>query len=331
MTGQISGLSLELVAVVVAASMLVGAVDILRQPGWAWKQAGEPQIAYLILDLLLPLIGVGMYVFRARPKVVAEVAAGAGPEPAPAPPAKPAQRQTELDQPRTEPAQPRSQPAQPEKRAKVSAAIGTDPFTSFREVAANDYATDPGTAGDDPSPEKPEQFTISSTFFSTGASSRSLRHPVALARAYRPRQRTSLSEDLPDQTTAVEPEQAHVGELEPDQAHVGELDPEPVDEAAPVGAVEPEPVGAVEPEPERAVEPEPVGAVEPEPVGAVEPEPVGAVEPEPVAVIAQYAPTVPSGWKVDPTGRHQFRYWDGFHWTENVADDGEESLDAVSA
>jgi len=25
-------------------------------------------------------------------------------------------------------------------------------------------------------------------------------------------------------------------------------------------------------------------------------------------------------WKADPTGRHEFRYWDGEHWTENVAD-----------
>ena len=42
-------------------------------------------------------------------------------------------------------------------------------------------------------------------------------------------------------------------------------------------------------------------------------------------------PTVPAGWKADPTGRHQFRYWDGFHWTENVADAGEQSRDAVAS
>ncbi len=43
------------------------------------------------------------------------------------------------------------------------------------------------------------------------------------------------------------------------------------------------------------------------------------------------APSVPAGWKADPTGRHQFRYWDGFQWTENVADAGEQSRDSVSA
>jgi hypothetical protein len=43
------------------------------------------------------------------------------------------------------------------------------------------------------------------------------------------------------------------------------------------------------------------------------------------------APTVPAGWKADPTGRHQFRYWDGFHWTENVADAGSQSKDSVTS
>ena len=42
-------------------------------------------------------------------------------------------------------------------------------------------------------------------------------------------------------------------------------------------------------------------------------------------------PVVPAGWKNDPTERHQFRYWDGFHWTENVADAGNQSRDPVSS
>ena len=50
-----------------------------------------------------------------------------------------------------------------------------------------------------------------------------------------------------------------------------------------------------------------------------------------LAVAEEARPTVPAGWKADPTGRHQFRYWDGFQWTENVADAGEQSRDAVSA
>ena len=44
----------------------------------------------------------------------------------------------------------------------------------------------------------------------------------------------------------------------------------------------------------------------------------------------QETPTIPAGWKADPAGRHQYRYWDGFHWTENVADAGQQSRDSVS-
>lgn len=42
-------------------------------------------------------------------------------------------------------------------------------------------------------------------------------------------------------------------------------------------------------------------------------------------------PAVPAGWKADPTGRHQFRYWNGDHWTENVADAGVQERDVVCA
>ena len=35
------------------------------------------------------------------------------------------------------------------------------------------------------------------------------------------------------------------------------------------------------------------------------------------------------GWYPDPSMRHQARYWDGFKWTERVADDGTEGNDPV--
>jgi hypothetical protein len=38
------------------------------------------------------------------------------------------------------------------------------------------------------------------------------------------------------------------------------------------------------------------------------------------SVEADEVPTAPAGWKTDPSGRHQIRYWDGSHWTEHVAD-----------
>ena len=37
-----------------------------------------------------------------------------------------------------------------------------------------------------------------------------------------------------------------------------------------------------------------------------------------------------SSWEPDPTGRHQYRWWDGERWTEQVADDGIQTVDPVS-
>ena len=34
-------------------------------------------------------------------------------------------------------------------------------------------------------------------------------------------------------------------------------------------------------------------------------------------------------WYKDPSGRHQFRYWDGASWTDHVGDDGKSSLDPL--
>ena len=36
-----------------------------------------------------------------------------------------------------------------------------------------------------------------------------------------------------------------------------------------------------------------------------------------------------SGWKPDPTKRHQHRYWDGAAWTEHVATEGTQAVDPV--
>jgi hypothetical protein len=37
----------------------------------------------------------------------------------------------------------------------------------------------------------------------------------------------------------------------------------------------------------------------------------------------------PAGWRSDPSGRHELRYWDGTDWTESVSDGGVQSRDAV--
>ncbi|MFM8303675.1 MAG: DUF2510 domain-containing protein [Actinomycetota bacterium] len=40
-------------------------------------------------------------------------------------------------------------------------------------------------------------------------------------------------------------------------------------------------------------------------------------------------PARPPGWHADPTGRHQFREWDGARWTEHVSDRGRVGVDPI--
>lgn len=35
------------------------------------------------------------------------------------------------------------------------------------------------------------------------------------------------------------------------------------------------------------------------------------------------------GWHPDPTGRHQYREWDGRSWTKHVSDYGRASVDPI--
>jgi hypothetical protein len=211
MNGQIAGpsvFSLELVALIVGVSMIVGAVDLFRQPGWAWKRAEESKIAYLILVVLVPVVGVSLYVFKGRPKVAALSAAGRA---ASLPFERFGEEATKQHRDERWPV------------GGIAAPLGFDAFSG-----ANDLR---GTPPVEVTSESP--LEVSGTFFSSGGATTRIR-------TYRPKQRTSL----------------------------------PVAEDA--------------------------------------------------------VPTVPAGWKADPTGRHQFRYWDGFHWTENVADAGAQTRDAVT-
>lgn len=38
-----------------------------------------------------------------------------------------------------------------------------------------------------------------------------------------------------------------------------------------------------------------------------------------------------SSWEPDPTGRHQYRWFDGEEWTDQVADDGVQSVDPITS
>jgi hypothetical protein len=35
------------------------------------------------------------------------------------------------------------------------------------------------------------------------------------------------------------------------------------------------------------------------------------------------------GWHPDPTARHDYRYWDGWEWTDDVADGGVTAYDPL--
>jgi hypothetical protein len=37
-----------------------------------------------------------------------------------------------------------------------------------------------------------------------------------------------------------------------------------------------------------------------------------------------------AGWNPDPTGRHEYRYWDGSTWTDDVSDSGVTSVDPIA-
>lgn len=230
MTAQIAApnmFSLELVIGIVAVATLAGATDLLRQPGWAWKRAEESKVAYLVLVLLLPLVGLGMYLFGVRPKVATIASAG---------------RAASLPFERFGDDAVQNQRAERRRPKPIAAPATLGSFGELRAVAADEVADDLPIGG------------VAGAFFSTGGmATTAIRPPMGQSRAYRPYQRTSLEDTA----------------------------------AARV----------------------------------------------PAAVAAAPVPTasVPPGWKADPTGRHQFRYWDGSHWTENVADSGVQARDTVLA
>jgi Protein of unknown function (DUF2510)/Phospholipase_D-nuclease N-terminal len=240
MTGQIAGpssFSLELVAFIIGVSMIVGAVDVIRQPGWAWKRAEESKVAYLVLVLLLPLVGLAMYVFSARPKVATIAASG---------------RAASLPFERFgEDADHKQREEQREENRPFGTVATPVGLGSFGAPTVSEGQVLVATAPLDHA----GSMEVSSTFFSTGGTATRIRPPIGLARSYRPRQRTSLAD-----TDEVRPTEAEVR-----------------------------------------------------------------------ASVPEAQPTVPAGWKADPTGRHQFRYWDGFQWTENVADAGEQTRDPVAS
>jgi hypothetical protein len=49
----------------------------------------------------------------------------------------------------------------------------------------------------------------------------------------------------------------------------------------------------------------------------------------PAAVAAPVSTLPPACWAADPSGRHQYRWWDGSTWTTNVYDNGVNGQDPL--
>ena len=307
-----SMLPLELAVVAIGLSMILGVADVARLPNWAWRKAEEPKIAYLALVALLPVVGLGMYLVRARPKVKAVAVAGRAaslpferfgdgappmdeeqvaeaPEPiqlvAMKPVLSPALSSPALTSVPSSPA-PTTEPAAP---ASPAPAADVEPAAASRELESVVLGSD--------------------TFFS------SRKHAPAPAPAPTP--------------SPVEPELPSVAAVAPQR------------EPAMAGAVAaPATITVMEVEPE-------VTSPKPSPATEAASAPATVTEKKTLRLPASlaskhYTPRqrsslseerltqpVPAGWKADPTGRHQFRYWNGRQWTENVADAGVQDRDSV--
>lgn len=289
MTGQITSpsmVSLELVALVVGASMLLGAVDVIRQPGWAWQRAEESKPAYFILVLLIPIIGLGVYAFSARPKLVALAAAG---------------REGALPSEDLE-----GQEVAGEAHGAVDLhEVPVDAVIFVDQPAAH---VDPEILVDQP------EVTVD-----------------------QPAAHVDQPQVLVDQPAAMAPAPFGFDTLGREAGILGQA--EAHDNHPPV----PEPAPPAPPAP-----PVPVGPVEisgtffsnegdstrtghrPH-LTLTRTRTYRPKQRTSLGVPDDETPVVPAGWKNDPTERHQFRYWDGFHWTENVADAGNQSRDPVSS
>lgn len=210
----VSTVSLAIVGLVVVA-LLWGVTDIMRLPTWAWKRADRSRPLFIVLVVVVPVIGVVLYVFTAREPVAALAAAG--------------------------------------KAASITFEGGPGSRSA-------------GTTGG----RAPGTVSPPVGFGTFGAAS----PPVGY-----------------DPFGAASPPKGGL-----------RIQSRTVQQARPV-----------------VEKPAPASL-------AYRPAP-----PPPMVVAAEPTPTVPSGWKSDPTGRHQFRYWDGFTWTEGVADSGVQSTDPVSS
>ena len=368
MTATASGFTspaFALIVAVVVVAVVVGAVDLIRQPGWAWRAAGEPKLLSLALVLLLPGVGLAIYVFGARPKVVAIASAGRAAN-------LPFERFGDRETLATE-----------STRSIQALALPTTLGSfgerrSARTVKTSGPAEPPPSGGgffDDPDlvtvggeGGMSEPVVPARTVTATATEDPTIRIPGSLGRPYRPKQRTSLDDGQSLASVASQILDASQGTAEspPAAAMVATAPAAPL---APSTGAQPGPgVAALLSEPAPAAQvPGPtfvapaaargfghrsatratvVGALATQltaaPVATPRTPEIFRPRPDEVAPLAGSGPvavavataapraTMAARWLPDPTGRHQYRYWDGGSWTENVYDAGVESRDPAA-
>ncbi len=284
--------SLGLIAGIVIISAVLAAADILRQPTWAWRAAGEPKLVSLLLVLLLPGVGLAIYVFATRPKLVEVTAAGRAAN-------LPFERfgdQANLATRRARHIQTLAMPTvigsfgeRRQVRTIRASGPGIGPSGTGNFFDDPDLITVGAPAGAvDPAPVATETVEPEIHF------------PGSLGRPYNPKQRTALDGGHSLASVAAQIFGATDGT-------------EPVRSVRPMGTPRPVP-GSPE-------------FVRPwaDQVAAMTGNSQAAT-----GTMTAAAPTIAAQWLSDPTGRHQYRYWDGRSWTESVSDAGATSQDPIT-
>ncbi|MDA8341240.1 MAG: DUF2510 domain-containing protein [Actinomycetota bacterium] len=274
----IQAVSVGALGTIVVLLGALGATDVLRQPRWAWKKAERSRLLFLVVTVGLPLVGLALYIFLARPKVAPISHAGLG-----------------SVLPLDGVGSPTRTSATASTRHVVTAGEHSHSvaYTAFGAVSPPVAYTAFGAVS------PPVAYTA------FGAMS----PPVMPSRPA-----VDLSE-LPSPSPFP-----GAGDTGTGWAPRGRPDGHPGREAGTDPAVVPSGAAVRTPSgPARPSRPQPKVVMQQ----------LHASPPVTAPRGGDRKPTAPPGWKADPAGRHQFRYWDGFRWTDSVADSGSRSTDPV--
>ena len=313
----------------VGAAMLIGIVDILGKPGWAWKAAGEPRLLCLLLVIVVPVVGLAIYLFGARPKVIAVTATGRAAT-------LPFERFADRAETVADNDVAIGVLSLPTIRGSFGETVArplraTTPAAEVPAAQGVQVASTPQVAPTAAEPvsssgffDDPDVLPVgaAATFFARGAMTPpgtiaceivddpapapDFHIPGGSGRPYNPRQRESLEEGPLERpgSPAVSATLAAGGPAGPTSPPGGGAGGSLSTLTAPrVGTSSPE---IFRPKPQ-----------------AVAPIVGSGTSTAPMATLA-------ARWMNDPTGRHQYRYWDGGNWTENVYDAGVESRDPAT-